>query len=450
MTTHRVSIVRYQTPRESVRQAIDLAGGLPRLKPGARVFIKPNIVFWTRTVPFPKWGVITTSRVVEDMVVLLKDQGIDDITIGEGIVTADPKDRETVAHAFAGLGYAVLEKRYGVRAVNVMARPFQAVDIGAGQSLRFSADALQSDLIVDLPVLKTHNQTVVSLGIKNLKGLIDIPSRKKCHRMDPGADLHAMVSRLADGLPPVFALIDGIYTNERGPSFDGKMHRSDLLIASADVLAADLVGARVLGHDPAAVPHLAHAARHRGRPTDLSDIEVKGEPIADVARFHAYDFDYARDPDGNWLPLPLIKQGIRGISYPKYDLSMCTYCSGVNGVVLSAIRYAWKGEPFGDVEVLTGKAMAPTPGKAKTILLGKCMYQAHKDNPDIREPIAVKGCPPKPDDIVAALHRAGIAADPALFASMDQLPGFFMARYQGKPEFDETFFGVSGDKPQGE
>jgi uncharacterized protein (DUF362 family) len=375
-------------------------------------------------------------------VALLKDHGVDDITIGEGVITADPKDRETPAHAFATLGYDTLVKRYGVKTLNVMAGDFVPLEVGEGTTLNFCARAMESDLIVDLPVLKTHNQTVVSLGTKNLKGLIDIPSRKKCHRMDAEADLHAMVARLADRLPPVFTIIDGIYTAERGPGFDGKMHRSDLLIASADLLSADLVGARVLGHDPADVPYLAHAARNHGRPMDLSDIEVRGEPIAAVARFHAYDFDYARDSDGNWLPVPLIKQGIRGLSYPKYDLTMCTYCSAINGVVLSAIRYAWKGEPFDDVEVLTGKVMKPMPGKKKTILLGKCMYQAHKNNPDINEMLAVKGCPPKPDDILKALHQAGIDADPALFAGMDQLPGFFMARYQGKPEFDETFFRI--------
>jgi uncharacterized protein (DUF362 family) len=359
------------------------------------------------------------------------------------VVIADPKDTATPAHAFATLGYDTLAKRYGVKVRNVMEGRFAPVDIGGGVTLKFCAEALESDLIVDLPVLKAHNQTVLSLGIKNLKGLIDIPSRKKCHRMDPGADLHAMVARLADGLPPVFAVIDGIYSCERGPAFDGKMHRSNLLLASADVLSLDLVGARVMGYDPAAVPHLAHAARNHGRPLDLSDIEVTGETIEAVARFHAYDFDYQQDADGNWLPVPLLKQGIRGLSYPKYDLTMCTYCSGINGVVLSAIRYAWKGEPFDDVEILTGKVMAPTPGKKKTILLGKCMYQAHKDNPAINEMIAVKGCPPKPDHIVKALHRAGIGVDPALFANMDQLPGFFMARYQGKPEFDEAFFRVA-------
>ncbi|MGD9369875.1 MAG: hypothetical protein PVF14_00505 [Desulfobacterales bacterium] len=72
---------------------------------------------------------------------------------------------------------------------------------------------------------------------------------------------------------------------------------------------------------------------------------------------------------------------------------MCTHCSLVNGLMLSAIQFAWKGEPWGDVEILTGKSMQPTPGKKKTILLGKCIYQAHKDNPSIHEMIPVKGCP---------------------------------------------------------
>ena len=133
MTPHRVSIVRYQASGESVRQAVDLAGGLPPLKPGARVFIKPNIVFWTRAVPFPKWGVITTSRVVEDMVALLKAHGVDDITIGEGVITADPRDRETPAHAFATLGYDTLAKRYGVKTLNVIAGDFAPVEVAEVQ-----------------------------------------------------------------------------------------------------------------------------------------------------------------------------------------------------------------------------------------------------------------------------------------------------------------------------
>ena len=120
-----VAIVRFEKPLESVRRAVDLSRGLDHLPSKANVFIKPNIVFWTRTTPFPKWGVVTTSRVVEDMVILLKERGIDEITIVEGTVTYDPKDRETAAHAFESLGYNVLKRRYGVKILNIFERPFK-------------------------------------------------------------------------------------------------------------------------------------------------------------------------------------------------------------------------------------------------------------------------------------------------------------------------------------
>jgi uncharacterized protein (DUF362 family) len=442
MKKFTVAIARYEEPLKSVKKAVALSKGLEHLHAEAKVFIKPNIVFWTKAVQFPKWGIITTSRVVEDMVVMIKEQGIEDITIGEGTVTFNPEDRETPAHAFESLGYHALEKRYGVKILNVFERPFEKIDLGDGVALSFNTDILHADLVVDLPVLKTHNQSVVSLGIKNLKGTIDINSRKRCHSADPERDLHFMISKLADPMPPIFTLIDGLYSNERGPSFDGRMKRANLLIASSDVLSADMVGARVLGYEPEQVPHLAYAARKVGRPLDLSDVELVGEPLEEVSSHHEYDFVYMENEEGNELPLPMARQGIKGLSYPKYDLSMCTYCSGVNGLILTAIKNAWKGEPWDEVEVLTGKVMKPKQGKKKTILLGKCIYQANKDNPDIQEMIPVKGCPPKFEDIIDALQRAGIEINPALFDQVDKLPGFFMRKYEGKPEFDESLFKI--------
>ena len=290
MNKSTVAVVRYEKPFESVQKAVELCDGLSRLPSQARVFIKPNIVFWTRSVAFPKWGVITTSRVIEDMVRLLKEHGVEHITIGEGVVMRNRKDTKTPAHAFETLGYNTLKKRYNVSTVNVFERPFREVDLGEDITLNFNEDILDSDFVVDLPAMKTHNQTVVSLGIKNLKGLIDIKSRKTCHNADPVKDLHFHVARLADKLPPIFTLIDGIYTLERGPGFDGRMQRSNLLVASADILSGDMVGAKLLGYDVTAVPHLVHAAKNHDRPVDLSDIEVVGEDIDTAVSFHEHDF----------------------------------------------------------------------------------------------------------------------------------------------------------------
>ncbi len=435
-----VSIVRYESPFESVRRAAELCQGLAGLRSRDRVFIKPNVVFWSKEVDFPKWGVITTSRVVEDMVVLLKERGVRSITIGEGIVLMDPKDRETAAHAYEALGYNTLKRRYGVETIDVHERPFRKVDFGE-IALEFNADFLESDFLVDLPVMKTHAQTVVSLALKNLKGLLNIRSRKLCHSPNPEWDLNRAIAGFHGILPRGFTLIDGLYTNERGPGFDGKLRRSNLLVASADMLSADMVGARVLGQDPADVPHLAIAAQTAGRPCDLSDVLIEGENIEQVASRHGYSFPYAVDEEGE-LPLPLKRMGVQGLSYRKYDLTMCTYCSYLNGMILTSIAQAWQGDAWDDVEVLTGKAMRPSPGKKKTILIGKCIYQANKNDPEIREMHAVKGCPPSTKQIVAAFRAAGIPLDGSIFEHLDRVPGFFMQKYEGRPEFDPSFFRI--------
>ncbi len=439
MEKRLVSIVRYERPLESVRKAVDLCRGLDYLPAKAKVFIKPNIVYWNRHHPFPKWGVVTTSRVVEDIVILLKERGIEEMTILEGIITFDPKDRETPAHAFETLGYNVLKKRYGVKTLNIFERPFRKIDLGEGVTLNFNEDFLEGDFLVNLPVLKTHAQTVVSLGIKNLKGLIDVPSRKKCHSPEPQRDLHFMVSRLANRIPPSFTLIDGIYTTERGPFFEGRIRRSNLLVASSDILSADMVGAKVLGYDPSSVPHLVYAAKDRDCPMDFSDIEIVGEKIDEVSSFHEYAFPYTQD---GTLPKALEKLGVRGLSYPRYDETICTYCSGFTTVLLMAIANAWKGEPWNEIEILTGKKMKPNPGKEKTILIGQCMVRANQTHPNIKEAIPVRGCPPDLKEAYQALRKAGIDVSPHFFENMDMAASYFMKRYEGKPEFEESFFRI--------
>ncbi|MFX0001503.1 MAG: DUF362 domain-containing protein [Candidatus Hodarchaeota archaeon] len=439
MSKSIVSIVRYEKALDSVRKAIKLSNGFEKLPNKAKVFIKPNIVYWNRHCDFPKWGVITTSRVIEDVIILLKEHGIDDITIGEGIVSGDPKDTETAKDAFEKLGYNILKEQHGVKLINTFERPFEKVELTEGLTAKMNSDMLNSDFLIDIPVLKTHAQCVVSLGIKNLKGLINIASRKKFHSADPIRNLHYNVAQLANKTPPCLTIIDGIYTLERGPGFDGKAHRSNILVASTDIFAADVVGASLLDIDPSAVPHLVQAAKDRNRPIDLSDIEIVGEKIEDLASPHEWDYIYA---ENNTLPLPYQRAGITGIKYHKYDETMCTYCSGMNGIILSGIKMAWKGEPFDNIEVLTGKVMKPTPGMNKTILVGQCIYNANKDDPNINEMIVINGCPPSVEDIEKSLKQVGIKVPSYIFKNLDKAPMLFMGRYQNRPEFEEFLFKI--------
>ena len=52
--------------------------------------------------------------------------------------------------------------------------------------------------------------------------------------------------------------------------------------------------------------------------------------------------------------------------------------------------------------------MRARPGYDASILLGNCIIRANGENPNIKEKIKVKGCPPKFKDVIAALKKAGL------------------------------------------
>ena len=434
-----VSIVKYEKPLESVRKVVELSKLFDDLPKEAKIFIKPNIVYWS-SGPHPKWGVITTSRVMEDVVTILKEQGIDNITIGEGFGS-----NEAAEDAFKKLGYNDLKERFGVKLINTNDRPHEKIDMGCEFLVNFASDPLKADYIINLPVLKTHSQAVVSLGMKNLKGFINIASRKKFHSADPIKTLHFNVAQLPNNIPPCLTLIDGIYTLERGPSMDGKAHRTNVLIASKDILSADIVGAKTLGIEPSDVPHLVQAAKDRDRSTSLSEIEINGEKIEAVASDHQWEFIYN---DAGDLPLPFYRRQFKGIKYRQYDTTMCTYCSMINGLLLVLLKNAWNGETFGGIEFLTGKIMEPSAGMNKTILVGQCQYKKNKDHPNINELVPIRGCPPPMEDIKNAFETCGIKVNPLMFQGGGTDAGgvIFLQKYKGKSEFEESFYKLKHTK----
>jgi len=440
MSERVVSIVRYQEGMRSVEQAVKLSNAFSKLKKGDRVVIKPNIVTWSDKTIFPKWGVITTSRIVEETVLVLKDLGIEDITIGEGIVSIGSDTKSLAHHAFEGLGYTKLGERYGVKCVNFFERPYKQLEFDRGIKIRFNADMADSDFIIDLPVLKTHLQVGVSLGLKNLKGGLDIPSRKRFHGADLEMDLDYMISQLYRKLPPIATVIDGIYSLEGGPGPDGQARRSNVIIASPDPLSADMVGAKILGYEPGVIKYLARAAQDAGRPADLSDITVVGEKIEAIAHVHKNAIPY--NDDGT-LPLKFEKIGIKGLTYKRTDSTMCTYCNTLNGGIMAALPGAWGDQPWDNVEILTGKVRHPGPDARKVILVGQCMCELHKDNPAIKEKITIEGCPPKVDRVVSAFKEAGITLDPIIFDNLETGMRFLMMRYKNKKDYEESFYTIS-------
>src|SRR4030042_1682093 len=98
MDAVRVSLARYVRSPDSLRSLLEDCGGLDWLaaiRPSDRVVIKPNLVGADDPFPVAPFGVYTTTRIVEDLVVLLKQSGAARIAGAEGSVRFGPADPGT-------------------------------------------------------------------------------------------------------------------------------------------------------------------------------------------------------------------------------------------------------------------------------------------------------------------------------------------------------------------
>jgi uncharacterized protein (DUF362 family) len=441
-TKFNVAVVRYEKPFESLKKAVDLAGGLSDLPSGSKVLIKPNMVVWYEGINFPKYGLLTTPRMIEDITRLLKDRGIDDITIAEGGVESEKKPKYSLIYQAAkGMGLNILKERYGVKIVDILRGSFTKLTQN-DVKLSISNYVLDADYVINMPVLKTHSQTMVSLGMKNLKGVLNVASRKKCHNVDPNRDLHYHIFKLLEAVKPSFTIVDGIYSLERGPLLTGRAHRSNIIIASKDTVSADLVGSSILGIDPETVPQISMAARFKNRKTDLSDIDINGNvDIKTALKPHKWQFE---QNEQNTRPLYMEKAGVKGLYYYQVDTSLCTYCAELIGQINLGILMATnKDKGFDDVELLYGKLQKPTPGHKHTMLAGQCQVKLNEKNPLINHCIKIPGCPARKEDFFRAFEEAGIELPEDFGVWLEKSPEIvFAKRYANDPDFDPGFYEI--------
>jgi uncharacterized protein (DUF362 family) len=425
-----VSMVKVEDTYNSLKEALELCHGLEGLKKEDNILIKPNIVSWDFELPFPPFGVVTTSAVIEALVRILAENGYNNLTIGEGSVEV-PNDQSV----FKALGYDKLQERYGVMVADFNKEAFEEVDYGDGFKLNIAKRVLEADKIINVPVLKTHNQAKVSLGIKNLKGCLNRKSKIFCHGVGD-EELNLTFPRIIEKLPVTLTIIDGIFTLERGPAPTGRAIKKDLLIASRDPFAADIVGADVLGYSTAEVEHLINYANWHDYSIDISDYEVLGERIEDHKEFVDYDWEWT---EGDTGPAGFEKRGITGLAIRKYDSSLCTGCSVLYNPMLILLSSAFKGQPFPNVEIVSGKKQLASPGFDKTILFGKCASHLNKNNLNIKQNISIWGCPPDLKKFEEILQKEGIECN---YKEYIRFRHYLFDRYKDKEGFDLAYWSI--------
>jgi uncharacterized protein (DUF362 family) len=274
-----VSIVKGDQVDKMVAEALELIGGLKGLvKDGDTVVIKPNLVTPDKAkAP----GLMTDVRVVAALVKEIQRAAKCRIIVAEG---AAPEHGRETTDGFKANGYTEMAEKLGVALLDINKDRKTMVQV-AGQGYAdyvYPETVRKCNVLVDVPVLKTHNITGVTLGIKNLFGLMP-PPRMRFHEK-----LHEVLCDLVQIRPPDLVLVDGLVGTEGQGPLRGTPIRMDLVLAGRNVVAVDSVAAAVMGYDPAKIRIIAMADKAGLGESDLAKITVKGQPIDQVRRLFAY------------------------------------------------------------------------------------------------------------------------------------------------------------------
>jgi len=286
----------------AVEEAIDLLGGIDRVTAGKeRIMLKPNLVAESPTMT-------TKPEVIRTLAAMMKGAG-KEVTIGEGSaagvgfnvldgVQYRTRSREILdpmqSYVFDQLGYTDLARSLHVPLVNLHSGDLAEVELPNGyvfDRITLHRSLTDIDMLVSVPMMKTHVLATVTLGMKNVIGLY------------PGTVYYSVRSWLhehaAQGHSPgvAYEIVDMVRVNKMGltvidasqamegdgPS-EGDIVDMGLIVAGTDPLATDMVGAALMGIAPAEVPTFVAAWDAGMAPTTLDDIEIRGVAVDAVRR----------------------------------------------------------------------------------------------------------------------------------------------------------------------
>ncbi|GAB4388577.1 MAG: DUF362 domain-containing protein [Thermodesulfovibrionales bacterium] len=232
------------------------------ISPGSKVLVKPNIL----TSATPGQAVTTHPLVIKAACeYALEKGGRVQVSDSTAITSFDRKVRECgIAEALAGLPVRISELK-AARGVPTGGR-MGNVDL--------AEDALDADVIINLPKLKTHSQMVLTLAVKNLFGCVPGMKKPEWHyRIGEDTGLFAeLLVRIYGILKPSINLMDAVLAMEGdGPGTGGTPRPLGVLVASGDALAMDMAVCGMLGLDPEKVP-TNKAALDLGMPADFKAV----------------------------------------------------------------------------------------------------------------------------------------------------------------------------------
>jgi len=358
-----------------VKESIDLIGGIKAyVKKGDTVALKPNIVTGKLSGP----GVTTDKRVVGAVIKLCIEAGASRVLVVEG---ADYSSK--TSEAFELSGVKAVAEGLGAEMVDVDTSPLVKVKVTDPlliDEMDISKAFMDADIRINMPVMKTHDQLDVTLGVKNLKGVIPKYSKRDFHKI-------GVVKGILDlnkAVPVDLTVLDAIVAMEGlGPAVGPKV-QLNTIISSADIYALDKVASKIMGFELTELDYLVQADENGL--TDLNeDIEVIGEPV------EAFTYRFERAPTGLDFA-----EGVTVITK-----GACSACHGTIHSVFYDLEQKDKMDGIRNLTIVVGKhAEVPEDLVNRPVILGICQ-EWNRDRG-----CYAQGCPPNNSLLVAAINES--------------------------------------------
>ncbi|WP_414578051.1 DUF362 domain-containing protein [Anabaena sp. CCY 9402-a] len=258
----RATSYEKDTLRESLVTLLEPLGGMAAfVKPGQRVLLKPNLLTGAR----PQKECTTRAELVYAVAQMVIAVG------GKPFLGDSPAFGSAKGVAIAN-GYQPIIQELNLPIIEFHGQRYQTVSENFNHLL-ISKEAIEADVVINLPKVKSHTQLTLTLGVKNLFGCV--PGKMKAWwHMEAGKDANRfgeMLVETAKAINPDLTILDGIIGHEgNGPS-GGEPRSLGILAAASNVFALDRAMVEILDVPPHEVPTVA-ASQRLGVCPELADI----------------------------------------------------------------------------------------------------------------------------------------------------------------------------------
>jgi len=261
-----LAIVRGPDPAAITETAIAALGGIERfVKSGDDVIVKPNICVNHNTFEYAS---TTNPTVVATLVRLCLGAGAKRVRIMDTPYTGDPE----TAYRTCGIYDAVIDAGGEMEVMSSV--KYNKYDIPDGRDLKswtIYRDIVEANVLINVPIAKHHGSTRLTLGCKNLMGIIQRPGQ--FHR-----NLHQRIADLNTIVRPALTVVDAVrILTAHGPG-GGNLDdvvKTDTIIASHDIITADAYATTLFDLTPDDIGYIRMGAEMGLGEKDWSKVKVE-------------------------------------------------------------------------------------------------------------------------------------------------------------------------------